>query len=89
MSLIQNLTMFISMIFGFSGFAFLMFLPALLELRRPKDAGPRIIMDDIAFLMLPGFEMAQMGKMEEEIESNRTIASKIMDITCFLPNLEA
>jgi len=84
-------TMFVILIFGFSAFIFIMLLPALFELRRPKDAGPRKIMDGI--LAVQQFQLGQMISLvnveEEKPGLDQVLVKKIADIIAFLPNLEA
>jgi len=79
------------LIFGVSTFIFIMFLPALLELKKPRDAGRRIIMDDVIiaqrFRAREIFPLANIEK--EKFGLNQTIVKRITDIVSFLPNLEA
>jgi hypothetical protein len=79
------------LLFGVSVCIFLMLLPALLELKRPKDAGPRMIMDDITIN-----QHSQRGAMiplasieEEKFRLDQTLVKKIAEVIAFLPNLEA
>ncbi|MEM3640909.1 MAG: hypothetical protein QXH37_03165, partial [Candidatus Bathyarchaeia archaeon] len=76
---------FIMLIFGASTFILLMLLPALLELRKPKDAGPRIIMNDAPITQ----SQIPLANMEEEHKSNKKIVNKIASIIAALPNLES
>ena len=85
-------TMFIILIFGVSTFIFIMLLPALFELKRPKDAGPRKIMDDI--IAVQQFQLGQIISLmnveeEEKPGLDQVLVKKIADIIAFLPNLEA
>ena len=68
-----------------------MFLPALLELKKPRDAGRRIIMDDVIiaqrFRAREIFPLANIEK--EKFGLDQTIVKRITDIVSFLPNLEA
>jgi hypothetical protein len=73
---------------GVSTLIFIMLLPAILELKKPKDAGPRIIIDY-------AYDMPTLWKVtmpildvEEEIGFNKMLAKKIVDIISVLPNLE-
>lgn len=83
-------TMFIMLIFGVTTFIFIMLLPALLELKRPKDAGPRVIMDNLtAIRQLQTTSIIPLANIEEEkIRFDRTAVKKIMDIIAVLPNIE-
>lgn len=84
-------TMFVILIFGVSTFMFLMLLPALFELKRPKDAGPRKIMDDI--IAVHQFQLGQIISLvnveEEKHGLDQVLVKKIAAIIAFLPNLEA
>jgi hypothetical protein len=82
-------TTLIILSFGVSIFIFIIFLPALLELKRPKDAGPRVIMDDAPILQPRRRETILIVDIEEGYGFNRTLAEKIADVIAVLPNLEA
>ncbi|MEM3526685.1 MAG: hypothetical protein QXV37_04645 [Candidatus Jordarchaeaceae archaeon] len=88
--MIPNLTALIMLIFGVSVFIFVMLLPALIELKKPRDAGPRIIMGDaIAISSFQTQAVIPLLNMEEEkLELDETIINKIAHIIAFLPNLE-
>jgi hypothetical protein len=73
---------------GVSTLIFIMLLPAILELKKPKDAGPRIIID-YAYDMQTLWKVAMpILDVEEEIGFNKMLAKKIVDIISVLPNLE-
>ena len=84
-------TMLVILIFGVSTFIFIMLLPALFELKRPKDAGPRKIMD--AIIAVQQFQLGQiislMNVEEEKLGLDQVLVKKIAEIIAFLPNLEA
>ena len=63
-----------------------MFLPAVVELKKPKDAGPRRIGEDFGQL-LPQMELASMERTEQ-FKIDQTLAKKIVEIISVLPNLE-
>lgn len=77
-------TTLIMLIFGVLAFIFLMFLPAFLELKKPRDAGPRTIMNNIiAIPQLPTI-------MEDEKPIiDQALYQKLAEILVVLPNLEA
>ena len=80
----------IVLIFGVSTFILIMLLPAFFELKRPKDAGPRRMMDNI--VALHQFQLGQITSLinvEEEVGLDQAVIKKIIDIISFLPNLEA
>lgn len=75
---------FIVLILGVSTFILIMFLPAFLELKKPKDAGPRTIMNNI--ILIPQLPVIME---DEKIVLDQTLRQKIASIIAFLPNLEA
>jgi len=79
------------LLLGVSAFILIMLLPAILELKRPRDAGPRIIMDDAVIAQRFQYrEIIPLANMEEErFGLDQTIIKRIIDIIAFLPNLEA
>jgi hypothetical protein len=86
--MLENLsqTMFVALAFGVVMFVLFMFLPALLELRKPRDAGPRKIMEDTS-----GDRKLKIASMEEteEIDVDQAIVKRLSNILSALPNLEA
>jgi hypothetical protein len=80
-------TTFIMLILGVSTFTFIMLLPALLELKRPRDAGPRIIADD-ARLTQPKIRSMLVVNVEEEQRFDQVLVKRIADVIAVLPNLE-
>ncbi|MEM2994730.1 MAG: hypothetical protein QXI91_01765 [Candidatus Bathyarchaeia archaeon] len=82
----NSIPTFIWLTIGILTFLFIMLLPALIELKKPKDAGPRIIMD-YTFDIQP--KNVWIIDMEEEQRFNQTSAEKLVDIISFLPNIEA
>jgi hypothetical protein len=70
---------------------FIMFLPALVELKRPKDSGPRIIMDKIPEVKGQTthiISLQNIFNVEEELRLDHSIVQKISKIIEVLPNLE-
>lgn len=61
-----------------------MFLPALLELKKPRDAGPRRIMEEVVI----GQYVERIGSMGVEFKVDRNIVKKVSEIISVLPNLE-
>ena len=82
-------TTFIIMILGVLSFIFITLLPALLELKRPKDAGPRLIINDVPVLQPQMRESILIVNVEEDHRLDQTLVKKIADIIAVLPNLEA
>lgn len=77
---------FITLFCGVVIFILIMFLPAFLELRRPKDSGPRRIEENVA----PSKYQAPLASMErsEEHEADSAVIKKVASILSVLPNLE-
>jgi len=88
--MVPNLTptMFIMLILGVSTFIFIMLLPALLELKRPKDAGPRAIMENASAIQFQIRESILMVDVEEEQRFDQALVKKIADVIAVLPSLE-
>jgi hypothetical protein len=65
----------------------LFFLPAIIELKRPKDAGPRIISDNPAKIML---SMLKIPIIDIEERQNLTYQATIKNAALLhdIPNIE-
>ena len=75
---------FIVLILGVSTFILIMLLPAFLELKKPRDAGPRTIMNNIiAIPQLPTIMEAEKPILDP------TLYQEIAEVLVVLPNLEA
>jgi hypothetical protein len=77
---------FILLTIGVLTFLFIMLLPSLIELKKPKDAGPKMIMDCM-FDILPKKDVLVMD-IEEEQGFEKAFAEKVVGIISFLPNIE-
>ncbi len=66
----------------------LMFLPALIELKRPRDAGPRLIANSFAPWRLISLKSV-LSDIEEEVKFDSKLDSRIAIFLNFVPNLEA
>jgi hypothetical protein len=77
---------FITLFFGVVTFILVMFLPAFLELRKPKDAGPRRIERNV----VSSKYQVQLASIEgtEENEADLALIKRIVNILSVLPNLE-
>ena len=84
-----TLTTFIMLILGVSTFIFIMFLPALFELKKHKDAGPRLIMNDAPVMQPKMRETVLIVNVEEEHGFDQILARKMADVMAVLPNIEA
>ena len=65
----------------------LFFLPALIELKKPKDAGPRLIDNNTPKVRIGALKVP-ITDIEEEQKFNSQSAIKIEDSLYPLPNLE-
>jgi len=84
----EGLTSTLAMlILGASAFIFIMLLPAILELKKPKDAGPRKIMED-ADIPRSLTQLAMLERTGGKIELDQTALKKLADVISVLPNLE-
>ena len=77
------------LVFGVSTFIFIMFLPALLELKKHKDAGPRLIMNDAPVMQPKMRETVLIVNVEEEHGFDQMLGRKMADVMAVLPNIEA
>lgn len=84
MRMVPNPMTFIVLFLGVSTFILIMLLPAFLELKKPRDAGPRTIMNNI--ILIPQFSVIME---DEKIVLDQALRQKIASIIAFLPNLEA
>jgi hypothetical protein len=74
---------------GVSTFILIMLLPALLELKRPKDAGPRKIENFGIMQYHPtGVDIPLVNIEGEQYGLNRKIVRRIAEIMAILPNME-
>lgn len=84
MRMVPNPMTFIVLFLGVSSFILIMLLPAFLELKKPRDAGPRTIMNNI--ILIPQLPTIME---DEKIVLDQALRQKIASIIAFLPNLEA
>jgi hypothetical protein len=84
MRMVPNPMTFIVLFLGVSTFILIMLLSAFLELKKPRDAGPRTIMNDIV-------TVSQLPTImeDEKIVLDQALRQKIASIIAVLPNLEA
>jgi hypothetical protein len=65
-----------------------MFLPAILELRRPKDGGPRMIMDNVLEVRMQLAGAVPLVNIEEEKRFDSSLLRPLAKIIEALPSLE-
>ncbi|MGQ9531076.1 MAG: hypothetical protein ACUVQX_02325 [Candidatus Bathycorpusculaceae bacterium] len=82
-------TTLILLTIGVSTLIFIMLLPSILELKKPRDAGPRIIIDYAYDIQTLWKNVMPILDVEEEQGFDKMLVNKIIDIISVLPNLEA
>jgi hypothetical protein len=78
---------FVIIFLGVSMFIFVMLVPAILELKTPKDAGPRMI-KDYTFPVNLAIEEILITNLEERHGFDQTCIKNIVDAINVLPNIE-
>ena len=68
---------------------FLMLLPTLLELRKPRDAGPRRIMDDLSWKAGVQGWPSNMRNMEKLEKFDAGLVVSLGKLFAVLPNLDS
>jgi len=87
--MIPNLTSIIAiLILGTTTLILIMLLPALLELKKPKDAGPRMIMDNISEVQIQIMRMIPIANIEDEQKFESALIQPLAKIIGVLPSLE-
>ena len=64
------------------------FLPAILEVIKPRDAGPRMIMQEIYGEPITRRGLVAIFNIEEEYESDFSLVPRLLKAIEFLPCLE-
>ncbi|MEM2105607.1 MAG: hypothetical protein QXV21_03955 [Candidatus Bathyarchaeia archaeon] len=80
-----NPTEFSAIIIGIATFIFIMLLPALIEIKKPKDAGPRTIEKSN---IIPQAKEKLLFNLEEEHYADQRLTQKVAEILGLLYNLE-
>lgn len=81
-----NSATFFTLTIGMLIFIFLMLLPAIIELKKPKDAGPRVITED--FSLTRWIEGDILLNIEDEHMFDQNAVQNVAEVLQFLPNLE-
>ena len=68
---------------------FITFLPAFLELKKPKDGGPRMIMENVPEVKTYSMYSIQIEDIEKEQKFEVSLLPTIAKIIEVLPNLDA
>jgi hypothetical protein len=87
--MIPNLTSIITiLIVATPVLILILFLPAIIELKRPKDRGPRMIMAEIPAVTLSSIHAIAITNMEYEQKFDSSLTQPMAKIIAVLPNLE-
>jgi hypothetical protein len=88
--MIPNLSSIIAILaLGLPVLILFMLLPAILELKKPKDNGPRMIMDNISEVQIHIMRMTPIVNIESEQKVDSSVIQPLAKIISVLPNLEA
>jgi hypothetical protein len=66
----------------------IMFLPALLKLRKPKDCGPRMIMDNVPEFHVQPRVFVAIANIEGEVKFESSLIPRLSKVIEVLPSLE-
>ena len=87
--MIPNLTSITAiLILGMPVLIWVMLLPAILELKKPKDEDPRRIIDDIYEVQIQKMRMMHIVNIESEQRFDSGIIQPLAKILAVFPNLE-
>ncbi|MGB9960521.1 MAG: hypothetical protein ACPLKQ_08430 [Candidatus Bathyarchaeales archaeon] len=71
-------------------FIIIMLLPAFIELKKPKDAGPRIMLEEAASLHFLNASLdIPLLDEEDKVELSQKTMEKVAAVLAVLPRLEA
>jgi hypothetical protein len=85
--MIPNLTEIIIILAATPALILIMFLPAFIELKKPKDGGPRLIkMENSGMIFATRF--IPIANMEDEQKFDSSLIQTMAKIVDFLPSLE-
>jgi len=76
------LTSAIMLFFGVITFIIIMLLPAIIELKKPRDAGPKMLENN------EQHEISLLANIESDIKFDWAIVKRVAEIIAILPNLE-
>ena len=66
----------------------ILFLPTIVELKKPKDRGPRMIMAEVPEVTLSLVHVIPIVEIEAEQKFDSSLAPTMVKIISFLPSLE-
>ena len=76
------------LLLGTPALVLIVFLPAIVELVKPKDCGPRMITDNVSNGLPETASVFCFANIEEDQEFISSLSSPLTKILEFLPNLE-
>jgi hypothetical protein len=76
------------LLLGTPALILIVFLPAIIELKKPKDCGPRMITDQVPNGGLTTAAMFHLVNIDEDQKFTRSLFKRLAKIIEFLPNLE-
>jgi hypothetical protein len=86
--MIPNLTAIIIIIMAIPILILITFLPAFIELKKPKDGGPRVIMAKIPQVNLGITHFIPISNIEDEQKFDTSLIQTMAKIIVILPSLE-
>jgi hypothetical protein len=87
--MLTNLSLVIAILsFGTPLLVLIVFLPAIIELRNPKDCGPRMITSRVPNVGLATGPLNYLVNIEEDLQFASSVFHPLMKILEFLPDLE-
>jgi len=87
--MIPNLSSILTLIMlGTPILIFIMLLPVFMELKKPKDAGPRMIMDNVSEVPLRRIRVVPIVNIEEIQNFDDALIQSLAKIIGALPSLE-
>ena len=87
--MIPNLTSTIVMLITVTPVLILiMFLPAFIELKKPKDRGPRMIMEGLPEVNMHMVHFISIANMEDEQKFDSSLIQTMAKVISVLPSLE-
>jgi len=86
--MIPNLTAIIIITITILALILIMFLPAFIELKRPKDGGPRMITTEIPEINMLTTRFILIANIEDEQKFDNSLIQTMAKSIEFLPSLE-
>jgi hypothetical protein len=65
----------------------LLFLPAVIELKKPKDLGPRRVKDKLGKIIIKPFKIA-ITNIDETEDMDNKLTETLTNFLCRFPNIE-